>query len=68
MAHNINTYKDAAQFLGAVGKDYAVIQHDEGFKSIDAVMRTADGAHYETAGVLGNIPDGVWFKLDEAPF
>jgi hypothetical protein len=55
--------KEAAQFLGAVGKDYAVIQHDEGFKSIDAVMRTADGAHYETAGVLGN-GERVWALAD----
>src|SRR4051794_26188064 len=29
--------KEAAEFLGAVGKDYAVIQHDEGFKSIDTL-------------------------------
>jgi phage/plasmid-like protein (TIGR03299 family) len=54
---------DAAKFLGAVGKDYAVIQHDEGFKSIDAVMRTADGAHYETAGVLG-AGERVWALAD----
>ena len=55
--------KDAATFLGAVGKDYAVMQHDEGFKSIDALMRTADGAHYETAGVLGN-GERVWALAD----
>jgi phage/plasmid-like protein (TIGR03299 family) len=59
--------KDAAQFLGAVGKDYTVIQHAEGFKSIDAVMRTARelrrGAHYETAGVLGN-GERVWALAD----
>lgn len=45
--------KDAAVFLGAVGADYQVIQHDEGFKTIDALVRSVDGAHYETAGVLG---------------
>jgi phage/plasmid-like protein (TIGR03299 family) len=55
--------KAAAQFLGTVGKDYGVIQHDEGFKSIDAVMRTADGAHYETAGVLGS-GERVWALAD----
>ena len=55
--------KDAATFLGTVGKDYAVIQHDEGFKSIDAIMQTADGAHYETAGVLGN-GERVWALAD----
>ncbi len=55
--------KDAATFLGTVGKDYAVMQHSEGFKSIDAVMRTVDGAHYETAGVLGN-GERVWALAD----
>lgn len=55
--------KEAAMFLGTVGKDYTVIQHDEGFKSIDALMRSADGAHYETAGVLGN-GEKVWALAD----
>lgn len=50
--------KDAAQFLGAVGADYTVIQHDEGFKTIDALMQSTNGAHYET----------VYFDLSEAPF
>lgn len=45
--------KEAAEFLGPVGADYTVMQHDEGFKTIDALMRSVDGAHYETAGVLG---------------
>ena len=63
LADKVNGRKDAAKFLGAVGKDYAVMQHDEGFKSIDAVMRTADGAHYETAGVLGN-GERVWALAD----
>ena len=55
--------KDAAEFLGTVGQDYAIMQHDEGFKTIDAVMRTADGAHYETAGVLGK-GERVWALAD----
>jgi phage/plasmid-like protein (TIGR03299 family) len=63
LADKLAGNKEAAQFLGAVGKDYAVLQHDEGFKSIDAVMRTADGAHYETAGVLGN-GERVWALAD----
>src|SRR5690348_5854975 len=63
LADKIAGRKDAAQFLGSVGKDYAVIQHDEGFKSIDALMQTADGAHYETAGVLGN-GERVWALAD----
>ena len=63
LADKLAGRKDAAQFLGAVGKDYGVIQHDEGFKSIDAVMRSANGAHYETAGVLGN-GERVWALAD----
>ena len=55
--------KDAAEFLGVVGEDYTVIQHDEGFKSIDALMQSVDGAHYETAGVLGN-GEQVWALAD----
>jgi phage/plasmid-like protein (TIGR03299 family) len=52
-----------AEFLGSVGEDYAVVQHAEGFKTIDALMQTADGAHYETAGVLGN-GETVWALAD----
>jgi len=63
VADKLTGAKDKAEFLGAVGADYAVIQHDEGFKSIDALMRTADGAHYETAGVLGN-GERVWALAD----
>lgn len=63
LVDKIHGNKEAAQFLGTVGKDYAVMQHEEGFKSIDAVMRNADGAHYETAGVLGN-GERVWALAD----
>lgn len=52
-------------FLGSVGEDYQVIQHSEGFETIDALMRTADGAHYETAGVLGK-GEKVWALADLA--
>jgi hypothetical protein len=31
--------KDAAVFLGAVGEDYQVIQHAEGFRMIDALSQ-----------------------------
>ena len=55
--------KDKATFLGVVGEDYKVIQHQEGFQTIDALMRTADGAHYETAGVLGD-GERVWALAD----
>jgi len=59
----VNGNVDAATFLGTVGKDYAVMQHDEGFKTIDALMRSADGAYYETAGVLGQ-GEKVWALAD----
>jgi len=63
LADKVAGRKDAAKFLGAVGEDYAVLQHDEGFKSIDALMNTADGAHYESAGVLGG-GERVWALAD----
>lgn len=55
--------KDAAQFLGSIGKDRAIVQHGEGFKTVDALMNSADGAHYETAGVLGK-GEVVWALAD----
>lgn len=55
--------KDAATFLGTVGENYKVIPHSAGFKLIDALVATADGAHYETAGVLGK-GEVVWGLAD----
>jgi phage/plasmid-like protein (TIGR03299 family) len=55
--------KDAASFLGAVGKDYTVMPHSSGFGIVDALMGATDGAHYETAGVLGN-GEVVWGLAD----
>lgn len=52
-----------ALFLGTVGEDYKVIQHNTGFELIDALMGTTDGAHYETAGVLGS-GEVVWGLAD----
>lgn len=52
-----------AEFLGTVGEDYKVINHASGFELIDALMQTADGAHYETAGVLG-AGETVWGLAD----
>lgn len=62
-ADKIARNASAATFLGTCGEDYQVIQHREGFADIDALMRTADGAHYETAGVLGN-GEKVWALAD----
>ena len=43
----------ATRFLSSVGKDYTIIPFAEGFKTIDALMQTANhGAHYETAGTI----------------
>jgi phage/plasmid-like protein (TIGR03299 family) len=50
-------------FLGAVGEDYQVIQHSEGFRMVDALVGSVDGAHYETAGILGN-GEKVWGLAD----
>jgi len=55
--------KTAAEFLGPVGEDYTCVQHAEGFKTIDAIMQSVNGAHYETAGVLGN-GERVWALAD----
>lgn len=55
--------KDAATFLGVVGEGYKVIHHSKGFELIDAIMSTQNGAHYETAGVLGN-GEVVWGLAD----
>lgn len=50
-------------FLGAVGADYNVIQHTEGFEILDHLVGQIDGAHYETMGTLdfGRI---VWGQID----
>ena len=53
----------AATFLGVVGEDYRVINHASGFDLVDALMATVSGAHYETAGVLGN-GEVVWGLAD----
>jgi phage/plasmid-like protein (TIGR03299 family) len=55
--------KNAANFLGVVGEDYNCINHAQGFEMVDALMNTADGAHYETAGVLGE-GETVWGLAD----
>lgn len=50
-------------FLGAVGESYQCIDHSKGFELVDSLMATADGAHYETAGVLGK-GETVWGLAD----
>jgi phage/plasmid-like protein (TIGR03299 family) len=55
--------KDKAQFLGTVGEDYKVIPHSTGFEIVDQLVNSTDGAHYETAGALGN-GEVVWGLAD----
>ena len=50
---------DNGEFLGTCGEDYQTIQNVEQFKSIDFLLETSDGAHYDTAGVLGR-GERVW--------
>jgi len=50
-------------YLGPVGEGYAVIQHNQGFEMVDALMANIDGAHYATAGVLGK-GEKVWGLAD----
>lgn len=54
---------DTDVFLGPVGEDYTAIQHCLGFTGIDALIGSIDGAHYETAGVLG-AGEVVWGMAD----
>lgn len=55
--------RDNGAFLGPVGKDYTVIDHARGFEMIDSLVASQDGAHYETAGVLG-AGEVVWGLAD----
>lgn len=54
---------EASIFLGTVGQDYKVIPHASGFELVDALVASTDGAHYETAGVLGQ-GEVVWGCAD----
>lgn len=60
--------------LGVVGKDYKVIQNEEAFAFLDALVDVG-GAHFETAGGLGNgervfmsmkLPEGVMIAGEDA--
>lgn len=44
---------DNAEFLGAVGAKYEPIQNEYAFSFIDALLETANGAYYDSAGALG---------------
>jgi phage/plasmid-like protein (TIGR03299 family) len=44
---------DTEQVLGVVGKDYEVVQNEDAFSFLDAIVGGSDGIQYETAGALG---------------
>lgn len=44
---------DNEKFLGTCGPVYTPIQNEDAFTMVDALL-TEGGAHYETAGVIGN--------------
>lgn len=46
-------------FLGTVGNSYVPIQNSYTFEFVDALLEQSEGAHYETAGALGN-GERVW--------
>ena len=50
---------DNGAFLGSVGEAYQIIQNKDQFTFVDAFLEAANGAHYETAGALGN-GERVW--------
>lgn len=60
---SLNRTPADAVFLGTVGKDYAIVPHRNGFHLIDALIGATNGAHYETAGALGN-GEVVWALAD----
>lgn len=55
--------KEGAIFLATVGKDYHVIPYSAGLKNADMLINSVDGAHYETAGVLGK-GERMWALAD----
>jgi phage/plasmid-like protein (TIGR03299 family) len=50
---------DSMGLLGTCGEGYLPIQNDAQFDAIDALLQGSDGAHYDTAGVLGK-GERVW--------
>jgi phage/plasmid-related protein TIGR03299 len=45
---------DNHQFLGSVGDVYTPIQNAQAFDFVDTLLESIDGAHYESAGALGD--------------
>jgi len=51
--------KDDNEFLGAVGERYTPIQNVQAFQFVDALLESADGSHYDSAGALGS-GERIW--------
>jgi phage/plasmid-like protein (TIGR03299 family) len=46
-------------YLGTVGAQYQTIQNEYAFDFVDALLEAENGAHYESAGALGN-GERIW--------
>ena len=54
--------EDDSAFLGAVGERYTPIQNKDAFEFVDVLMEATNGAHYDSAGALGN-GERIWCSL-----
>jgi len=52
-------FRSGETFLGAVGDRYEPIQNKDAFEWVDTVLQAENGAHYESAGALGN-GERIW--------
>lgn len=57
---------DDNAFLGVVGQRYMPIQNRDAFNFVDVLLESVNGAHYDSAGALGN-GERVWCSA-KVPF
>ena len=57
---------DTNQALAPISKAYEIIQNRQGFELIDTLLEAQKGAHYESAGALGN-GNQIW-ALASVPY
>ncbi len=57
-AYGIFRDSDGA-YLGTVGEQYTTIQNQYAFDFVDSLLEAENGAHYESAGALGN-GERIW--------
>jgi phage/plasmid-like protein (TIGR03299 family) len=57
---------DDAAFLGAVGDRYTPIQNKDAFDFVDVLLEATNGAHFDSAGALGN-GERIWCSA-KVPF